>query len=85
MHGSLAPVADSSWLVRRAVPEDVAFIFAATVIFVFFFSIKTAPWIWDNLKIGVWAYFIVLPFLWLTVRRGTPSMTFAAPTGAAPA
>ena len=45
-------------------PEEIAFIFGATAIFVFFFSIKTAPWIWDNLKIGVWAYFIVLPYLW---------------------
>jgi len=49
---------------EKKLPEDVAFIFAATAIFVFFFSIKTAPWIWDNLKVGVWAYFIVLPFLW---------------------
>ena len=49
---------------KEKLPEEVAFIFAATVIFIFFFSIKTAPWIWDNLKIGIWAYFIVLPFLW---------------------
>ncbi len=49
---------------KEKLPEEVAFIFAASAIFVFFFSIKTAPWIWDNLKIGIWAYFIVLPFLW---------------------
>jgi hypothetical protein len=49
---------------KEKLPEEVAFIFAGTVIFIFFFSIKTAPWIWDNLKIGIWAYFIVLPFLW---------------------
>src|SRR5947209_474876 len=49
---------------KEKLPEEVAFIFAATVIFIFFFSIKTAPWIWDNLKIGIWAYFILLPFLW---------------------
>src|SRR5207249_210289 len=49
---------------KEKLPEEVAFIFAATAIFIFFFSIKTAPWIWDNLKIGIWAYFIVLPFLW---------------------
>jgi hypothetical protein len=46
------------------VPEEIAFVFAATVIFIVFFSLKTAPWIWDNLKIGIWAYLIVLPFLW---------------------
>ena len=44
--------------------EEIAFVFGATVIFIFFFSIQTAPWIWDNLKIGIWAYFIVLPYLW---------------------
>ena len=49
---------------EKKLPEEIAFIFAAAAIFVFFFSIKTAPWIWDNLKIGIWAYFIVLPFLW---------------------
>jgi hypothetical protein len=51
-----------SW--NQKLPADVAFVFAATVIFILFFSIKTAPWIWDNLKIGIWAYFIILPFLW---------------------
>lgn len=49
---------------EKKLPEEIAFIFAATAIFAFFVSIKTAPWIWDNLKIGIWAYFIVLPFLW---------------------
>jgi len=51
-----------SW--NEKLPEEIAFVFAATLIFIFFFSVKTAPWIWDNLKIGIWAYFIVLPFLW---------------------
>src|SRR6266446_7161633 len=49
---------------NESLSEEVAFIFAATAIFIFFFSIKTAPWGWDNLKLGIWAYFIVLPFLW---------------------
>src|SRR5438876_1897837 len=47
---------------KEKLPEEVAFTFAAATIFIFFFSIKTAPWIWDNLKLGIWAYFIVLPF-----------------------
>jgi len=49
---------------QERLPEEVAFLFAALTVFVFFVSIKTAPWIWDNLKLGVWAYFIVLAFLW---------------------
>ena len=49
---------------KEKLPEEVAFIFAATAIFIFFVTVKTAPWIWDNLKIGIWGYFILLPFLW---------------------
>jgi hypothetical protein len=49
---------------KEKVPEEIAFTVAAVAIFIFFFSIKTAPWIWDNLKLGVWAYFIILPILW---------------------
>jgi hypothetical protein len=44
--------------------EEVVFLSAATAIFVFAFFVKTAPWGWDNLKIMIWAYFLVLPFLW---------------------
>jgi hypothetical protein len=44
--------------------EEIAFVFGASAIFLFVFFVKTAPWIWDNLKILIWAYFIVLPFLW---------------------
>jgi hypothetical protein len=48
---------------NERVSEEVAFLFAASVIFIVFFFVKTAPWSWDNLKLGVWAYFIVLAFL----------------------
>ena len=49
---------------KETLPEEVVFLLAASAIFVFFVSIKTAPWVWDNLKLGVWAYFIVLGFLY---------------------
>ena len=48
----------------KKMPEEIAFVLAAIAIFLFTFFIKAAPWGWDNLKIMVWAYFIVLPFLW---------------------
>ena len=48
----------------RKQPEEIAFVFGAAAIFLFTFLIKTAPWGWDNLKIMVWSYFIVLPYLW---------------------
>jgi hypothetical protein len=49
---------------EKKLPPETAFVFAGSVIFIFFAFVKTAPWIWDNLKIGIWAYFIILPFLW---------------------
>jgi hypothetical protein len=26
--------------------------------------VKTAPWEWDNIKLIIWAYLLILPFLW---------------------
>ena len=45
-------------------PADIAFVLAAIVIFAFGYFVQTAPWDWDNLKLMVWGYFIILPFLW---------------------
>jgi hypothetical protein len=45
-------------------PEEVAFPGAAAAIFLFAFFVKTAPWEWDNIKVIIWAYFLVLPLLW---------------------
>jgi hypothetical protein len=44
--------------------EEVAFLLAAVVIFVAGLLFKFAPWGWDNLKVMMWSYFIILPFLW---------------------
>jgi hypothetical protein len=54
----------SSWRWGKNPPEDVGFLFPASAIFVFAFFVQTAPWGWDNLKLMIWAYFLVLPFLW---------------------
>ena len=45
-------------------PADIAFVIAAVVIFAFGYFVQTAPWEWDNLKLMVWGYFLILPFLW---------------------
>jgi len=45
-------------------PADIAFVVAAVVIFTFGYFVQTAPWDWDNLKLMVWGYFLILPFLW---------------------
>jgi hypothetical protein len=45
-------------------PADIAFVLAAVVIFALGYFVQTAPWDWDNLKLMVWGYFMILPFLW---------------------
>jgi hypothetical protein len=45
-------------------PENLPFLLAAVAIFVLGLLVKLAPWGWDNLKVMIWAYFIVLPYLW---------------------
>jgi len=52
------------WRWGNKPPEDLAFLLPAVGIFIFGFLVKTTPWDWDNLKLIIWAYFLVLPFLW---------------------
>ncbi|CAN5545375.1 hypothetical protein BH20VER1_BH20VER1_19930 [soil metagenome] len=42
----------------------LAFLAPAVFIFLFACLVKTAPWEWDNIKLIIWAYLLVLPFLW---------------------
>ncbi len=42
----------------------LAFLAPATLLFLVACLVKTAPWEWDNIKIIIWAYLIMLPFLW---------------------
>ena len=51
-------------------PADIAFVVAAVVIFAFGYFFQTAPWDWDNLKLMVWGYFLILPFLWSDIISG---------------
>ena len=46
------------------VPTNLAFIIPAAAIFMLACLVKFAPWEWDNTKIMIWSYFMILPFLW---------------------
>ena len=54
----------SGWRWGDRPPADVAFVVPAVLIFGIGYFFKTAPWEWDNLKLMVWGYFLILPFLW---------------------
>lgn len=55
------------WRWGERPPADIAFVIAAVVIFAFGYFVQTAPWDWDNLKLMVWGYFMILPFLWTDI------------------
>ena len=46
------------------ISATVAFLIPALAIFLVGNLVKLAPWEWDNIKVIVWAYFLILPFLW---------------------
>ena len=68
---ALSLLALASWRVFKTgftwnekLPEEITFLSPAVAIFVVAVFVKLAPWEWDNLKVMIWAYFLVLPFLW---------------------
>src|SRR5438874_12558930 len=54
----------AGWSWGTKPPADVGFVLPAVVIFAIGYFVQTAPWDWDNLKLMVWGYFLILPFLW---------------------
>lgn len=54
------------------ISATVAFLIPALAIFLVGNLVKLAPWEWDNIKIIVWAYFIILPFLWTDLLAQWP-------------
>ncbi|HZS17625.1 MAG TPA: hypothetical protein VFA51_06805 [Candidatus Udaeobacter sp.] len=54
----------TGWRWGKKPPADVVFVLSAVVIFGIGYFVQTAPWDWDNLKLMVWGYFLILPFLW---------------------
>lgn len=53
-------------------PTSLAFLIPAVAIFLFACNVKTGPWYWDNMKLIIWAYFIILPFLWQDLIANWP-------------
>ena len=62
-----ASLLQRSW--RQTIPlsTPLAFVIPAVVLFIFSCLVKTAPWEWDNIKLIIWSYLIMLPFVWTEV------------------
>lgn len=56
---------------RRFSPT-IVFLASAIALFLLTYLVKTAPWEWDNIKVLVWAYFLVIPFIAVELRSLLP-------------
>jgi hypothetical protein len=54
------------------ISATIAFLIPALAIFLVGNLVKLAPWEWDNIKVIVWAYFLILPFLWTDLLSKWP-------------
>ena len=59
-----ASLLQRDWNQTIPVSAAFAFVIPAVALFLFACLVKTAPWEWDNIKLIIWAYLIVLPFVW---------------------
>lgn len=60
-------------LLHSRKPEDrqaMAFVLPGAAIFLFACVVILAPWDWDNIKLLLWCYLAVLPFLWRDLLAG---------------
>ena len=53
-----------NWKQTIPLSTPLAFVIPAAALFLFSCLVKTAPWEWDNIKLIIWSYLIVLPFVW---------------------
>ena len=66
----------------RRVAGPAEFVFPAVGAFLLCCFVKFAPWEWDNTKIMVWSYLVVLPFLWTHLLARWPAWGRALSCGA---
>lgn len=56
-------------LIRQKDTEARLFVFPAVAIFVLCCFFPLAPWPWDNMKLMLWSWLVVAPYLWAKVIR----------------
>lgn len=55
----------SGWLARRGASlEARAFVWPAAAVFAACMVIRFAPWPWDNTKLMLWSWIVIVPYLW---------------------
>ena len=50
--------------VKERFKKDRIIVISAIFLFILFLNVMAAPWEWDNCKILIWPYLILLPYIW---------------------
>ncbi len=50
--------------ITRVQDTAAAFVLPAGLLFLFACIVMVSPWDWDNTKLMIWSYLVVLPFIW---------------------
>lgn len=66
--GALIPAIEK----QRAAARERGFLWPALAVFLICCVVKFAPWEWDNTKLMIWSYLLVLPLLWQHLIRCWP-------------
>lgn len=56
-------------LIRERDPEARCLVWTAAAIFVFCCFVVLSPWPWDNMKLMVWSWLVIAPYLWKKLIR----------------
>ncbi|HEX8373364.1 MAG TPA: hypothetical protein VF585_11320 [Chthoniobacterales bacterium] len=59
-------------LVKGRAGNALVFVGPAVLVFVATLFVKFSPWEWDNTKLMMWSYLLILPFLWKVLVEKTP-------------
>ena len=55
---------------HEAIREARAFVWPAVALFLACLLIRFAPWPWDNMKLMLWSWLVVAPYLWSLLLEG---------------
>jgi hypothetical protein len=56
----------------HSLSEARAFVWPAVAIFGLTLFIRFAPWAWDNMKLMLWSWIVIAPYLWSLLLAGRP-------------
>ena len=57
---------------KNSSTEARAFVWPAALVFAACMVVRFAPWLWDNMKLMIWSWLVVAPYLWRLLMERRP-------------